>query len=100
MNTNKKQRTGMENIKVKNMRQNEVLRFKPGDIVYPIYNFSNMKIWGVVMETMPEIHKVIVDIAGKLFQYEPNELIHVNPELAKSKKTASMTKKHFRFIRG
>lgn len=63
-------------------RYNEQLsRFHVGDIVCPLYQKWFPTIWGTVVEIIPQIHKINVNLNGIVRQFEPEDLILTNPEL-------------------
>ena len=63
-------------------RYNEQLsRFHIGDIVYPLFQRWVPAVWGTVVEVIPQIHKINVNLQGVIRQFEPEDLILTNPEL-------------------
>ena len=60
-------------------------RFHIGDIVYPFFS-HNLVNWGTVVDIIPSTRKIIVNFNGINRQFDPEWLIHTNPDLKKASK--------------
>lgn len=58
-------------------------RFHVGDCVYPFW-LQNFIVYGVVIDIDTVARKVICDFNGVRRQFCPEDLMHVNPELARA----------------
>ena len=76
---------------VKNKPSMALDRFKVGDIVYPVYH-RHLNNWGEVVNIDETIRMIDVDFNGCIRRFQPEWLIHVNPEFTKNakKKVASV----------
>jgi len=71
-------------------RLNELKRFHIGDVAYPLYQYSFPLVWGIVTDVDVTIHKICVNLNGVIRQYDPDDLILINPEQRFMDKMASM----------
>ena len=69
--------------RAKALRGTVLKRFKVGDVVYPIWQTWEHPIWGVVVYIDPVCHKLRVNVNGVERQFDPEDVIPVNPELKK-----------------
>ena len=61
-------------------RLNELKRFHIGDVAYPLYQYAEPLLWGIITEINVTTHKITVNLNGITRQYDPEELVLVSPE--------------------
>ena len=69
---------------VKNKRWKMLERFHIGDYVYPFW-FKNFVVYGTVIDIDTAAHKIICDFNGVRRQFDPEDLMLLNPDLANKK---------------
>lgn len=69
-------------------------RFKVGDVVYPVYD-RHLNNWGTIVNIDETIRMIDVDFNGYIRRFQPEWLIHTNPDFSKNskKKVASVRPK-------
>lgn len=74
----------IQNAKDKQFRIFE--RFHIGDCVYPFW-LNGVIVYGTVIDIDTVARKIICDFNGVVRQFQPEDLMHLNPDFAKARKS-------------